>query len=82
MNALGAAVLCALLPRLQDRSVRLAVGTGFLGSFTTFSGFAVDTVLLADAGRPGVAAAYVLASLTTLLGGALLGRAAARAVQR
>lgn len=78
VNALGAALLCALLTAVRDARVRLLVGTGVLGAFTTFSAFAVDAVLLADAGRPAVAAAYVVVGVVTLVGGGLLGRAAVR----
>lgn len=73
VNALGAAVLLALLARRPDDRTRLLVGTGALGGFTTFSGFVVDAVLLADAGRPGVAAAYVALSLLTLLAAGVAG---------
>ena len=74
VNALGAALLCALLTRVADPRVRLLVGTGVLGAFTTFSGFALDAVLLADAGRPAVAAAYVVVTVAALLAAGLLGR--------
>jgi CrcB protein len=66
VNTLGAFLLCALLPRLGP-AVRLPLATGLLASFTTFSGFAVDAVLLADAGRLGAAAGYVGLSLVLLL---------------
>lgn len=82
VNAAGAFVLCVLLPLVRTATTRLALATGLLGSFTTFSGFALDAVLLADAGRPGVAMAYVLVSLVTLLAAGLLGRLTARAVLR
>jgi CrcB protein len=78
VNALGAFLLTALLARRPAEPRRLLLGTGLLGAFTTFSGFAVDAVLLADAGRPGTAAAYVLVSLATLLGAAVLGTRAVR----
>jgi CrcB protein len=77
VNAVGAALLCALLTRVADPRVRLLVGTGVLGAFTTFSAFAVESVLIADEGRPVVAVAYVLVAVGTLLGAGLLGRAAA-----
>ena len=76
VNALGAFLLTALLGALARgpfETRRLLLGTGLLGAFTTFSGFAVDAVLLADAGRPGTAAAYVVVSLVSLLGAAVLG---------
>ena len=78
VNAVGAALLMALLARRPGDRVRLALGTGALGGFTTFSGFAVDTVLLADAGHGAQAAAYVLVSIVTLLGAGLLGARAGR----
>lgn len=78
VNAVGAALLCALLTAVRDAQVRLLVGTGVLGAFTTFSAFAVDAVLLADAGRPAVAAAYVVVGVLTLVGGGLVGRRVVR----
>ncbi len=78
VNAVGAAVLCALLARGPSQRTRLLVGTGALGGFTTFSGFVVDAVLMVDAGRAGVAGAYVLVSVVTLLGAGALGAAVAR----
>lgn len=76
VNTTGALLLCALLPRLRERD-RLLVGTGLLASFTTFSGFAVDAVLLVDAGRPGVALAYVVVSVGLLLAAGAAGLALA-----
>ena len=81
VNAVGAALLCGLLTAVRDERVRLLVGTGVLGAFTTFSAFAVDAVLLADAGRLAVAAAYVAVGVATLLAGGLLGLAAGRRVR-
>lgn len=66
VNTAGAFLLCALLPRLAP-AVRLPLASGLLASFTTFSGFALDAVLLADAGRPAGAAAYVVVSVVLLL---------------
>ena len=43
--------------------VRLLVFTGFLGGFTTFSAFGVETVSLLQKGQWAVAAAYVLLSV-------------------
>jgi len=74
VNALGAALLCALLTRVVDVRARLLLGTGLLGAFTTFSGLTVDAVLIGQ-DRPAVALAYVLVGVVTLLGGGLLGRA-------
>lgn len=82
VNALGAALLCALLTVVADPRVRLLIGTGVLGAFTTFSTFTVDAVLLADAGRPAVALAYVVVGVLTLIAAGALGAAAARRVRR
>ncbi len=47
---------------------------GVLGGFTTFSAFSFETLMLADAGRWGTAAAYVMASVVGCLLAAWLGR--------
>lgn len=51
---------------------------GVLGSFTTFSTFSVDLVVLLDAGHPGLALSYGLASVVGGLGMAVLGLGAGR----
>ncbi len=82
VNGVGAFALAALLgvlARAPSERVRLLLGTGLLGAFTTFSGLVVEAVLLLDAGRPGAAAAYVVVSVAVLLACAVLG---ARAVRR
>ena len=48
--------------------LRPFLATGVLGGYTTYSTFAVDTVALVDAGRPAIAAGYLVASV---LGGVL-----------
>jgi CrcB protein len=72
-NVLGAlliGVLAARLPASTD--LRLALGTGVLGGFTTYSAFMTGTVeLWADA--PLLAAAYAGGSLVLGLGAAALG---------
>jgi CrcB protein len=61
---------------VADLRVRLLLGTGLLGTFTTFSGLTVDAVLLAQE-RPALAVAYLAVGVLTLLAGGLLGRAVA-----
>ena len=94
-NVTGAFLLGALLHALvlagddtgARRAVRLCLGTGVLGGYTTYSGFAVQTVTLAGAvpsaalppGGPAplLALGYDVASLACGIGAALLGAAAA-----
>ncbi|MEN8894937.1 MAG: fluoride efflux transporter CrcB [Yoonia sp.] len=47
--------------------------TGFLGGFTTFSAFSLDTMRLIDDGRMGAAFIYVAASVLLSLGACALG---------
>ena len=47
-------------------AIRLGVLTGFLGGFSTFSTFAMETYLLAEQGEWGKGALYIL--LSVLLG--------------
>lgn len=54
-------------------ALRLAVTTGFLGAFTTFSTFSVDTVQLWESGRLGLAAVNVIGSVVAGLLGAWAG---------
>ena len=75
VNLSGALALGALLEGLSRRGpdagrrriLRLALGTGFLGAYTTYSTLALDAVHLFMAGASVEAAGYLGASL---LGGA------------
>ncbi|MEO3942345.1 CrcB family protein [Paenarthrobacter nicotinovorans] len=75
INLSGALALGALLEGLSRRGpdvgnrqvLRLALGTGFLGAYTTYSTLALDAVHLFTAGAATAAAGYLAASL---LGGA------------
>lgn len=72
-NVLGAVLIGVLAARLPaSTDLRLALGTGVLGGFTTYSAFMTGTVeLWADA--PVLAAAYAVGSLVLGLVGAALG---------
>jgi CrcB protein len=57
-------VLALLLERFApSRFLRPFVATGFLGAYTTYSTFAVETVLLTKDGHPVVALVYASGSL-------------------
>ena len=50
-------------PDPRNETLRLLLGVGILGSFTTFSAFGRETVELATLGHTKTAAAYALTSL-------------------
>ncbi len=72
INLLGAFALGALLEFLTRtgpdvgwrRDLRLGVGTGVIGGFTTYSAFAGDTALLIAADSPGLAVLYALGTVS------------------
>ena len=61
-----------------DPLVRLFFATGFLGGYTTFSSYAWESLVLADAGAWARAGAYVLGSNAVGLLGVWLGATLAR----
>ncbi|GAA2897769.1 fluoride efflux transporter FluC [Microbacterium esteraromaticum] len=61
-NIVGAMLLGILTARLPASDLRILLGTGVLGGFTTYSAFAVDSIGLWSA-SPALAAGYVAASL-------------------
>jgi CrcB protein len=79
VNVAGCFALGLLVAALGDDhpDLRLGVGTGFLGAFTTFSTFSVETTEL-PAAR---AALYVALSVGLGLAAAVLGRAVSRTVR-
>ncbi|MGJ3264284.1 MAG: fluoride efflux transporter CrcB [Salinarimonas sp.] len=74
-------VATVVLARMPSETLRLFLATGLLGGFTTFSAFSLETAALVERGAPGLAAAYVAASLALSFGaiaaGLVLGRALA-----
>ncbi|WIE74557.1 CrcB family protein [Curtobacterium sp. MCSS17_007] len=81
INVVGAFCLGFLLEALahagadvgRRRALRLFVGTGVLGGFTTYSTLADDTARLLDAGRWGAGAGYALLSVVLGLVAAAVG---------
>ncbi len=78
VNGLGSLLLglltgwCLASADLDERW-RLALATGFLGSFTTFSTFSVETIQLVEGGRWGLATANVMLQLAVGLTAAATG---------
>ena len=78
VNGIGSALLglmcgfCLHSDALDERW-RLALATGFLGSFTTFSTFSVETIQLADSQRWGLAATNIALQLVVGLTAAAAG---------
>jgi len=78
VNVMGCLVLGAISGHVHTREdlsepVRLLVVVGVLGSFTTFSTFAGETVVLAREGRMTMALANVALSLVAGLGSMVIG---------
>ncbi len=85
VNLLGSLLLMALMHvALRSDSVpaaaRVALGSGVLGGFTTYSSFNFETIALVQSGAWGRAAAYVAATVLGCLAAGALGWLAARAV--
>lgn len=74
VNVAGGFAMGLLVARAgpEHESLRLAIGVGFLGGFTTFSAFSLETVRLMQH-QPGLAMAYVLASVVLCVGACWVG---------
>jgi CrcB protein len=72
-------VLALLIERFPPtRYLRPFVATGFLGAYTTYSTFAVETDLLIKDGHTGIALAYAMSSLAAGFIAVWIGLTAAR----
>jgi CrcB protein len=60
--------------------LRLFLGVGVLGGFTTFSAFSLEIAQMVQRGQMGMAAAYAVASILLALGALFAGMAAAKAI--
>jgi fluoride exporter len=72
-NVAGAALLGWAVTRLQERMPPTAyrrplIGTGLCGALTTFSTLQLELLDLSDAGRAGLALAYLASSLAAGFG--------------
>ena len=77
VNVSGSFVLCLMIAMLSRGvdvapALRLALTVGFLGSYTTFSTFSADALLLLENGYTLRGLAYVVGSV---VGGGLMGAA-------
>ena len=90
VNIVGAFLLGVLLGGLakrgdesrRGRTIRLLIGTGFMGGFTTYSSLAVETAQLIGGGNGWLGAAYALGTLIVGLAASLGGIAVGGLVSR
>jgi CrcB protein len=76
INVAGSFVLAFLVARVWPTApawLRAGLGTGVLGSFTTFSALIVSLLTLTQAGMPLLALVYLVVSVAVGLAAALLG---------
>lgn len=72
VNVVGSFLLGMVVGSLQGVTA-LVLGTGFLGGFTTFSTFTLESARLAHERRSGAAAMLALSGLVTSVAAAALG---------
>jgi CrcB protein len=79
VNVAGGLAMGLLAARLgpEQEQMRALLGVGFLGGFTTFSAFSLETVRLMEH-QPGLAALYAAASVVLSVGACWLGLALGR----
>jgi CrcB protein len=74
VNVIGSLGLALVLTRLEaSPQLKLLLGTGLMGGFTTYSTFNSDTLRHLEAGEPLRALANVLLTLSLCLGAGVLG---------
>lgn len=81
LGGLAMGVLAAWLLRGDSAGepLRLFLGVGVLGGFTTFSAFSLEMMQMAERGQVTMAAFYALASVLSALGALFAGMMAAKA---
>lgn len=85
VNVLGSFLMGVLAAALvargeTDQSMRLFLGTGVLGGFTTFSAFSLDAVLMWKKAEWLSLGGYVIGSLALSVAALLIGMFAARSL--
>jgi CrcB protein len=83
VNVLGCFVMGLVMHWLDasassSRALRLALTTGFLGGFTTFSAFGYETVRFLEVGKPTLAIANVAANVVLGIAATYAGLSLAR----
>ena len=89
VNILGSLAMGALLGWLARGSMnpqsaeplRLLIGVGLLGGFTTFSAFSSELVTMLHRGQMGLALGYAAASLIAGMAAVIIGLVAAQSIQ-
>ncbi|MGG3564751.1 fluoride efflux transporter CrcB [Neobacillus rhizosphaerae] len=64
VNLLGSFLLGLIMGANTDSTLRLLLGTGFMGAFTTFSTFKLENIQLHTKGKINVAVLYLAISYT------------------
>lgn len=82
LGGLAMGVLAAWLVRGNDAAepLRLFLGVGVLGGFTTFSAFSLEMAQMVQRGQGMMAAAYAAASVILALGAVFAGMMLARTI--
>ncbi|MVZ97125.1 fluoride efflux transporter CrcB [Sphingorhabdus sp. IMCC26285] len=82
LGGLAMGVLAAWVLRGDNSAepLRLFVGVGVLGGFTTFSAFSLEMAQMIEQGQTELAAGYALASVLLALGALFAGMTAAKAL--
>lgn len=79
---MGAFVTYPLERSLSSPDLRLLIAVGFLGSYTTFSTYALDAITLFQSGKLGLTVFYWLGSASLGVFGIALGRLATQKLLR
>jgi CrcB protein len=80
INLTGSFLLGAAVTRHWPELTTVALGTGFLGAYTTFSTFSTETYTLARTDRLGIAAVDVAVSVAGGVASATIGWTIGRTV--
>ena len=78
--AMGALAAWLLRAGVAGENMRLLLGVGLLGGFTTFSAFSLDMMRMIEGGNAGMACVYALASVMLAFAALFIGMAATRRV--